>query len=123
MLDEGCVHILATDAHDVNRRPPNLSQGRELAAKRVGDTEAEHLVVTRPRGVLLNDLPSNLPRPESAVSLSGMLRQLRGAGDVAGKGRSRTDRGFVGRNVPGRLRVGDSAASACRSYRDRPSLA
>ena len=44
MLDEGCVHILATDAHDVNRRPPNLSQGRELAAKRVGNTEAEHLV-------------------------------------------------------------------------------
>ena len=50
MLDEGCVHILATDAHDVNRRPPNLSQGRELAAKRVGDTEAQHLVVTRPEG-------------------------------------------------------------------------
>src|SRR5262245_39987674 len=59
MLDEGCVHLLATDAHDVNRRPPNLSQGRELAAKRVGDTEAQHLVVTRPRGVLFNDVPSN----------------------------------------------------------------
>jgi protein-tyrosine phosphatase len=55
MLDEGCVHILATDAHDVERRPPNLSQGRELAAKRVGDAEAENLVLTRPRGVLLND--------------------------------------------------------------------
>ena len=50
MLDEGCVHILATDAHDVNRRPPNLGQGRELAAKRVGDVEAQHLVVTRPEG-------------------------------------------------------------------------
>ena len=69
MLDEGYVHILATDAHDVNRRPPNLSQGRELAAKRVGDTEAQHLVVTRPRGVLLNDVPSNLPRPESAFAV------------------------------------------------------
>jgi protein-tyrosine phosphatase len=68
MLDEGYVHILATDAHDVNHRPPNLSQGRVLAAKRVGDVEAQHLVITRPEGVLLNDLPSNLPRPESAVS-------------------------------------------------------
>ena len=68
MLDEGYVHILATDAHDVNRRPPNLSQGRELAAKRVGDAEAQHLVLTRPRGVLLNDLPSNLPKPERAAS-------------------------------------------------------
>jgi protein-tyrosine phosphatase len=62
MLDEGCVHILATDAHDVNRRPPNLSQGREMASKRVGNTEAQHLVVTRPGRVLVNDLPSNLPR-------------------------------------------------------------
>ena len=42
--------LLATDAHDVNRRPPNLSRGRELAAKRVGDIEAQHLVVTRPGG-------------------------------------------------------------------------
>jgi protein-tyrosine phosphatase len=67
MLDEGCAHILATDAHDVSRRPPNLSQGRELAAELIGSTEAEHLVVTRPRGVLLNDEPSNLPQPESAV--------------------------------------------------------
>ena len=66
LLDEGCVHIIATDAHDLTRRPPNLSQGRELAAKRVGDTEAQHLVVTRPRGILHNDVPSDIPRPRSA---------------------------------------------------------
>ena len=69
MLDEGCVHLLATDAHDANQRPPNLNQGRELAAKRVGDIEAQHLVFTRPQGVLRNDLPSNLPPPETAVFL------------------------------------------------------
>ena len=67
MLDERCAHVLATDAHDVNRRPPNLNQGRELAAKRVGDIEAQHLVATRPTGVLRNEDPSNLPLPESAV--------------------------------------------------------
>lgn len=70
MLDEGYVHILATDAHDLRRRPPNLSQGRDLAAKRVGAREAAHSVVTRPRGVLANDLPSNLPMPQSAVPSS-----------------------------------------------------
>ena len=69
MLDEGCVHILATDAHDVNRRPPNLSQGREFAAKRVGDTEAQHLVVTRPEGVLRNDLPSNCTSPRALLRI------------------------------------------------------
>ena len=73
MLDEGCVHILATDAHDVNRRPPNLSLGRELASKRVGSDEAEHMVLTRPLGILRNDPPSNLLRPESALSSPGMV--------------------------------------------------
>ena len=67
MLDEGLVHILATDAHDVERRPPNLGQGREFAAKRIGDTEAVHLVVTRPQGVLNNEPPANLPGPQSAT--------------------------------------------------------
>jgi protein-tyrosine phosphatase len=70
MLDEGCVHILATDSHDTVRRPPNLGQGRDLAAQRVGDREAEHLVVTRPRGVIENEVRSNLPMPRSAVATS-----------------------------------------------------
>ena len=69
MLDEGLVHILATDAHDTVRRPPLLSQGRDIAAKRVGATEAEHLVATRPRGIVENEHPSNLPRPKGADEL------------------------------------------------------
>ena len=63
MLDEGCAHILATDAHDMSRRPPNLRQGRELAAARVGEAEAHQLVVTRPHGVLANAAPSSLMMP------------------------------------------------------------
>ena len=101
MLNEGCVHLIATDAHDVNRRPPNLNRGRELAAKRVGEVEAQHLVVTRPEGVLRNELPSNLPRPEAAVASSGMVAEandLRGTGDATGAG------GFSGRGFAGRLR-------------------
>jgi len=108
LLDEGYVHILATDAHDVNHRPPILSQGRDLAAKRVGDTEAQHLVVTRPRGVLLNDAPSNLPRPESAFASSGMVYAeadgLRDIGDVVQQEPFRTDRGTAYGNLVGRLR-------------------
>lgn len=63
MLEDGCVHILATDAHNVDRRPPDLSRGRALAAKWVGDAEAENLVWTRPRGVIANDPVRNLPMP------------------------------------------------------------
>lgn len=63
MLDEGRVHILATDAHEMKRRVPNLSQGRDAAAERVGFDEAEHLVVTRPEGILANVSPASLPAP------------------------------------------------------------
>lgn len=66
MLDDGFAHILATDAHNVDRRPPDLAAGRESAAKRVGAEEAEHLVMTRPEGVLRDLPPSSLPLPDSA---------------------------------------------------------
>src|SRR4029079_9467004 len=70
MLDEGYAHILATDAHDVDGRPPNLGGGRELASKRVSELEAERLVMTRPRGMLLNELPSRLVASHSISSSS-----------------------------------------------------
>lgn len=61
MLDEGLVHILATDAHDLEHRPPALAAGRDAAARRVGDVEAEHMVRTRPKGVVSNADPESLP--------------------------------------------------------------
>jgi protein-tyrosine phosphatase len=106
MLDEGCVHVLATDAHDVNRRPPNLSRGRDLAARRLGNPEAEHLVETRPRGVLLNDLPSNLAPLKPPLSSSEMMYD-RGQGNtdnVVGKARSQANRGPAFGGLLGRLR-------------------
>ena len=63
MLDEGCVHVIASDAHDTRQRPQNLAAGYECAAKRVGGGEAEYLVLTRPMGVLKDQSPSSLPGP------------------------------------------------------------
>jgi protein-tyrosine phosphatase len=93
MLDEGCVHILATDAHDTRRRPPNLGEGRDLAAQRVGAREAEHLVVTRPRGVIDNQVRSNLPMPRSALASSEVAHAETRTGSIenvpSGRGRER----------------------------------
>ena len=61
MLDEGRVHLLATDAHHCDKRPPLLAEGRDAAARRIGDDQARHLVVTRPRGILDNLPPDQLP--------------------------------------------------------------
>jgi protein-tyrosine phosphatase len=70
MLDEGCVNILATDAHNLRSRPPKLSEGREVAARRLGAAEAEHLVVNRPQGILANVAPSSTPMPAPIFSSS-----------------------------------------------------
>jgi len=60
-LDDGVVHILATDSHSVDRRPPLLAEGRDAAARRLGDEEAVNLVETRPRGILDDLEPARMP--------------------------------------------------------------
>ena len=48
LLAKRWVHFLATDAHDTQRRPPRLSEARDLVAKRYGRDYAESLVTTNP---------------------------------------------------------------------------
>jgi protein-tyrosine phosphatase len=106
LLDEGRVHVLATDAHDLKRRPPNLSRGRELAAKRVGDVEAQNLVDARPRGVLHNVPPSELPLPTvlPRSSATSPVAKSVGMAHEAGKVDPRSRRYSHGGNFVGRLR-------------------
>ncbi len=82
MLDEQLVHILATDAHHPRRRPPLLTEGREAAAKRVGEQEATHLVCTRPQGIVDNidpgALPGLPPRMEASKEPPAFWRRLLG---------------------------------------------
>ena len=56
MVDERLVHILATDSHHIDKRPPYLAEGRDAAAKRCGEAEAFNMVDVRPRAILA-DLP------------------------------------------------------------------
>jgi protein-tyrosine phosphatase len=62
-LDDGLVHILATDAHEPVHRPPLLSEGREAATRWVGSDEAEAMVVHRPQAVLDDRAPSEVAAP------------------------------------------------------------
>jgi protein-tyrosine phosphatase len=48
LLSEGLVSILATDAHNIDYRPPILSQGMQEAARLVGEAKAEALVLQTP---------------------------------------------------------------------------
>ena len=66
MLDEGKVHILASDCHNVKRRPPNLRAGYEAAAKRIGEREAQHLVIARPQAIMNDKAPAYVPAPATS---------------------------------------------------------
>lgn len=81
MLDEKQVHILATDSHHIDKRPPLLAEGRDAAARRVGAEEAHHMVVTRPQGILDDAAPGSLPplpEPPESRPNGGWWRRLVG---------------------------------------------
>lgn len=60
-LGDGNAHLLATNAHHPRRRPPLLAEAREAAARLLGEAEADHLVSTRPQGIVDNVAPGELP--------------------------------------------------------------
>jgi protein-tyrosine phosphatase len=66
MLDDGFCHLLATDAHNTERRPPRMAEARALVAQRLGEDEAANLVLRRPQGILNNLSPAELPLPPQA---------------------------------------------------------
>jgi protein-tyrosine phosphatase len=61
MLHEGLCHLLATDAHDIERRDPRLAAARDLVARTLGEDEAINVVLRRPQGILNNVSPASLP--------------------------------------------------------------
>jgi protein-tyrosine phosphatase len=54
LLDEGRVAVVATDCHGAARRRPVLSRARRAVADRLGEDEAEAMVLDRPRAILAN---------------------------------------------------------------------
>jgi protein-tyrosine phosphatase len=59
LLEEKKVHFLATDAHNLESRPPRMKEVFNLVAKRYGADTAERLCITNPRAVFFGDeLPS-----------------------------------------------------------------
>jgi len=103
MLEEGCVHIVATDAHDDERRPPDLAAAREVLTRWVGGEETQHLLHTRPLGVVRDEAPSSLPGPLGMANVSSdihpeELHEARRHGQaIGGRDAGRGQRGFVGR--------------------------
>ena len=52
LLSQGAVHVIATDAHSLESRPPVLSKAREMAVKMIGAELADALVDRNPRAIV-----------------------------------------------------------------------
>lgn len=55
LLKKHSVHFLATDAHDVTRRPPILSAARDIVAKDFGKDVSQALVEENPGAAIRNE--------------------------------------------------------------------
>ncbi len=91
MLEEGCVHLIASDAHDAERRPPDLAVGRDCAARRIGAEEARRLVMERPLAILQDAPPSSLPRPCAGVADAETAAPVEDADPSQRSGTARAD--------------------------------
>ena len=100
LLEHQAVHVLATDAHDTEKRVPILSTARDAAAEICGEEIAEALVEANPRAIITNQTLPYFPRPvidqlpeEQQLALSiqhswptlafSLLRLRRGTGSHA----------------------------------------
>jgi len=77
-LDDGLVHILATDAHGRKRRVPCLTGGRQVAERYLGCDEARRLVIDRPMAVLADCPPDDVIPPPGLDPTENRPRNRRG---------------------------------------------
>jgi protein-tyrosine phosphatase len=65
LLRHQAVHVISTDAHDIERRPPALSTARAVAAELFSDEIARNLVLHNPEAIV-----RGLPLPYFPKTLS-----------------------------------------------------
>jgi len=63
LLEHDAVHVLATDAHDTEKRVPILSTARDAAAEVYGNEVAEALVKGNPQAIINSQPLPYFPRP------------------------------------------------------------
>jgi protein-tyrosine phosphatase len=73
LLEHDSVHVLATDAHDTEKRVPILSAAREAAAEICGEEVADALVEGNPAAIIQSRPLPYFPRP-----VSGSYRKISG---------------------------------------------
>ena len=81
LFRRGLAHIIASDAHSPNSRPPVLSEARKLVADALGEETARRAVEDLPRRII-NGQPIYVPDPSEVAAApsrrGGLLSRLFG---------------------------------------------
>jgi protein-tyrosine phosphatase len=85
LIETGLAHFVASDSHDLVRRPPGLDRAFQVIRELWGEETAERLTTGNPRAVL-DDRPLPAPRPEPPPRKSAGPISL--AGRLTGRSRS-----------------------------------
>lgn len=82
MLEEGRVDIIASDAHDTRRRPPVMSQARDVIEAMLGPEAARRMTLDNPLVILKDQaLPPKQRSPQSQEKVRrGFMDRLLGRG-------------------------------------------
>ena len=71
LLKQRQAHVIATDAHNAESRPPILSSAVEVTAHILGDTEAAEAMVKENPRIILDGKPFDLPEPRKRSKKPG----------------------------------------------------
>jgi protein-tyrosine phosphatase len=74
LLDRQWVHFLATDAHDLESRPPRLRPAFDLVAEQYGSATAERLCIANPRAAFYGEPLGPQPEPAPVNSVDSRRR-------------------------------------------------
>jgi len=76
-LRAGLVHVVATDAHSVGKRPPRVREARARVEEIVGEKAAEALFVENPRAILRDETLAWEPEVPYSTEPGGFMARLR----------------------------------------------
>ena len=82
LLGLGIVHVVASDAHDTQKRPPLLDSAKRAVAVEYGEGVAQSLFTINPRAVISGDqvvAGTHLPRRRSLLSWGRFKAALAGS--------------------------------------------
>ncbi len=67
LIVDNLAHVVASDSHSIDRRPPVLQAARKRTGELVGESKARAMVVDVPR-TIVDNLPLELPDPRPSRS-------------------------------------------------------